>query len=60
MNYQVAGKYMNLNLAQVKQTYGIIKVKFVNVSNLKLPEYLRTNLSNYTKKMGMRNQESIS
>ena len=60
MNYSITGRYLNLNLAQVKQTYGVLRLKFVNISHLKLPDSIKTNLTNFIRKLGTKTQEGVS
>lgn len=40
MNFRPMGVNMDLNLNQIMQTYGVIKFKFLQIFNLRLPSQL--------------------
>ena len=37
MNYEPPSKYMKINIAQAMQDYGKISIKFIRITNFKLP-----------------------
>ena len=54
-NYRFQSKYMNLDIGQAKQEYGILKFKFIRISTLRLPVATQTALNNTLKKMQAKN-----
>jgi len=50
MQYSPRSKYIDLNLSQIMQSYGMLSMKFVRITSLKLPSAISNLLATNLKK----------